>query len=121
MGTPNPPIGVENFPGATPRAGFEPAAYSLGGSRSIQLSYRGGVLGCPPSLESPGRGRPQRIQRIGGIGVSAHFGPFERTLGRRQALSAAGTTKGRAPNRSSAQSERHPHSARAHAPCGRRA
>src|SRR5918994_7269674 len=28
---------------STPRAGFEPAAYSLGGSRSIRLSYRGSL------------------------------------------------------------------------------
>ena len=33
-----------------PRTGFEPAAYRLGGGRSIHLSYRG-LLICPSELE----------------------------------------------------------------------
>ena len=42
----------------TPRAGFEPAAYSLGGSRSIRLSYRGSAP-CAASNLNPGATKPR--------------------------------------------------------------
>src|SRR5919199_6323753 len=55
-------------PASAPRAGVEPAAYSLGGSRSIQLSYRGswpayrGMLG-PAALRGAVQEREYRRDR----------------------------------------------------------
>src|SRR4051812_4090395 len=90
-----------------PRAGFEPAAYSLGGSRSIRLSYRGGSAGgyaarvrthpCDlHTLRYAGshelRWRPSRVSRLQGefsgvaLGERAARGAFksrQRALGAR--------------------------------------
>src|SRR5215469_10959573 len=61
-----------------PRAGLEPAAYCLGGSRSIRLSYRGRsrpVLHPPAKSDAAGsRTKPSRYQ--------ADHGTAARTLGR---------------------------------------
>src|SRR3954469_12009687 len=46
-----------------PRAGVEPAAYSLGGSRSIQLSYRGAPRSVTLCSAAVARGRARRREQ----------------------------------------------------------
>src|SRR3954447_16256557 len=45
-------LGIKPAATEMPRAGFEPAAYPLGGDRSIQLSYRGGSRIVPYGREN---------------------------------------------------------------------
>ena len=62
--------------GYAPRAGLEPAAYCLGGSRSIRLSYRGLrlPLPVPPAAKSRNEAEKAALSLAGkrplhGIGI----------------------------------------------------
>jgi hypothetical protein len=73
---------------SAPRAGLEPAAYCLGGSRSIRLSYRGrNCPACSPNVRLPAGARPSltgtrpptATTQVSAIGEPAG-GPGDRTL-----------------------------------------